>query len=238
MYKVWFSVTVTTVVLATCINSGSCQSCDDYSETVTDMCAQLSRDLEKALLQDEGNLFRMRRTFFHSPTAGPVLLKVIYHITYADNITKSAAAKELPYCFTISNMEQNPNSTATEIRQGNITYGWTSAGIYTVFHPGVLNMVQTPVAFSMMRAVRWIRQQSAIEVIGFIWTGDEVLPTLHLNLHITSLSCVPSQEQFEIVLMDLNALVKILCTCHSETICLPSACMYYNQSRDQSTSCE
>ena len=213
MYKLWFSVTLTVVVLTTCINSGSCQSCDDPSETVTDVCAQLSRDLKKSLLQDEGNLFRMRRAFFHSPTAGPVLLKVIYHITYGDNITKSAAAKELPYCFMISNIEQNPNSTVTEIKQSNVTYGWTSAGIYTVFHPGVLNMVQTPVAFSMMRAVRWILgQRSAIEVIGFTWIGDEELPTLHLNLHITSLSCFPSQDQFEFVLMDLNALVSSLCT--------------------------
>ena len=207
MNKVWL-----VIVLATSINSGSCQSCDHPSGIVTDMCAQLSKDLEKALLLDERNLFCMRTAFFHSPTAAPVLLKVVYHITYADNVTKSVAAKELPYCFMISDIETNPNSTVIEFKQSNVTYGWTSAGIYTVFHPGVLNMVQTPVAFSIIHALRWASLKGTAEVVGFIWTGEEELPTLHLNMHITSLSCVPSQDQFDFVLMDLNALVRSLCT--------------------------
>ena len=99
------------------------------------MCAQLSKDLEKALLLDERNLFCMRTAFFHSPTAAPVLLKVVYHITRCQ-CHQECGCKGITL---ISDIETNLNLTVIEFKQSNNTYGWASAGIYTVFHPGVLN---------------------------------------------------------------------------------------------------
>ena len=74
---------------------GNCRLCEDSSEAATAACARLSKDLERALLADEGNLFRMRKAFFYSPIASPVLLKVVYNITYRENFTE-----EVPCCFT------------------------------------------------------------------------------------------------------------------------------------------
>ena len=66
--------------------SGNGQLCENSSEAATtSACARLSKDLKNALLGDEGNLFRMRKAFFYSPTASPVLLKVVYNITYGEH---------------------------------------------------------------------------------------------------------------------------------------------------------
>ena len=42
----------------------------------------------------------------------------------------------------------------------------------------------------------------------FVWDPVNEVPTLHLNMHITSLSCIPSQDLFESVLTDFNTLVR------------------------------
>ena len=112
---------------ASSVTSVNCLSCDDPSDRSIGTCAQLSKDLERALLQDEGNLFRIRRAFFHSPTASLVLLKVVYNITYDENITVAVAADEVPHCSS-----PTLNSTI-ELKQRNITYGWSSSGVYTMF---------------------------------------------------------------------------------------------------------
>jgi predicted amidophosphoribosyltransferase len=67
---------------------GSCLACNDPFDSSSGTCAQLSKDLdpERALVQDEGNLFRLRSIFRQSPTAAPILLKVLYNVTFADDI--------------------------------------------------------------------------------------------------------------------------------------------------------
>jgi len=52
-------------------------------------CYRLFKTFESALIEREGNLYQMRKAFFYSPYAEPVLLKVVYHITYGDNVTLS-----------------------------------------------------------------------------------------------------------------------------------------------------
>ena len=118
--------------LATSIIPGSTLICDDPADLTTGVCGQLSKDIERALLKDEGNLFRIRRAFFHSPTASPVLLKMVYNMTYDENFTMAVISEEIPPCFS-----QHLNPTI-DLNQTNITLGWTSSGVYTLFHPAVL----------------------------------------------------------------------------------------------------
>ena len=67
----------------------------------TGTCVQLSKDLENALVQDEGNLFRLRRFFRHSPSVTPVLLRVQYNITFADNFTTAVDDEDVPFCSSV-----------------------------------------------------------------------------------------------------------------------------------------
>ena len=194
--KEWYALVV---VLVCSIDLGVCLVCGDPSEISTDTCTKILNDLERALLQDEGNLSRMRRAFFHSPTADPVLLKVVYNITYAKNITTE---KETPICSL-----STTNSTI-ELRPTSIIYGWTSSGVFTVFHPTILNMMQAQTPFVVLRIVHTTLHQRSPEADSFLWDGSDDLPTLHLNLHIASLSCVPSQDLFVSALMDFNTLVR------------------------------
>ena len=197
MFK-WYLLSV--ALIAT-ILTGSCLVCDDLVEVTTGTCAKLLKNLEKALLQDEGNLFRLRRAFFHSPTANPVLLKVVYNVSYAENITTAFADDEIQPCSA------SPANSSTELQQKNVTLGWTSTGVYVVFHPTVLNMIQAQLPFAILRIIHAIMQQQSPEADTFLWDGFYDLPTLHLNMHVVSLPCIPSQDLFELVLIDLNTLV-------------------------------
>ena len=193
--------------LATSILPGSSLNCDDPHDLTTGICGQLSKDLERALLRDEGNLFRIRRAFFHSPTASSVLLKVVYNVTYAENFTRLAVvSEEIPPCF--SQLLQT-ESTGIELNQTTVTMGWTSSGVYTMFHPAVLFVMQLQSPYAFLRVIHTtLTHQRSPEADTFLWDGSYDLPTLHLNLYITSMICVPSKEMFESVLMDFNTLVR------------------------------
>ena len=66
--------------------------CDNSEDVATaDACYQLDEQLQYALLQDKGNLHRLRKAFFYAPNAHPVLLRVIYNVTYAENASLQAA---------------------------------------------------------------------------------------------------------------------------------------------------
>ena len=130
--------------LATSIPPGSSPNCDDPDDLTTGICGQFSKDLERALVNDEGNQFHIRRAFFHSPTASLVLLKVVYNETYAENVTTAVASEEISACSNL-----NINSTIG-INQTTITLGWMSSGVYTIFHPAVLSVMQVQSLFALM----------------------------------------------------------------------------------------
>ena len=194
--------------LAASILPGSSLNCDDPHDLTTGICGQLSKDLERALLRDEGNLFRIRRAFFHSPTASTVLLKVVYNVTYTENLTRLAViSEEIPPCF--NQLLQTTDSTGIEFNQTTVTLGWTSSGVYTMFHPAVLFVMQLQSPYAFLRVIhKTLTHQRSPEADTFLWDGSYNLPTLHLNLHITSMICVPSKEMFETVLMDFSTLVR------------------------------
>lgn len=165
------------------------------------MHTRLLKEFEMALLKDDGNLLHMRRAFYYNPAATPVLLKVVYNVTYGDNLLSTPIKRAIPKCA---------NSTATSLIdfcQISYVYGWTSAGIFTVFHPIVLSMIQMQIPFIALKLVHLGLNQQTPEENTFHWYGFYDLPTLYLNIHITTLSCVPSQDMVEFILKDMTTLV-------------------------------
>ena len=209
---------------------------EDPCERNASECAILFKELEKALLQDETNKFQMRRAFFHSPTADPVLLRVIYNVFYAENIIATEENK-LYLCGHIPTVnekgemdganlensvaknqtkcENKQNSSISELlhnltKQHNYAYGWTSTGVYTVFHPMVLYMMQAQTPFLALKFVHnyILQDQRSLEANTFLWNGSSSdLPTLRLNLCMTKVLCTSTQAVFEKVLNEINTLV-------------------------------
>ena len=191
-----------TIVIFSLATLAGARSCADhvYSATSVNTCAdRLFKDLERVLRSDEGNLLNIRRTFFHSPAASPVLLKVIYNIIYEENFTMAVSSEEIPPCSSL--ILQNPT---IDLNQTEFIMGWTSSGVYTMFHPTVLSVMQVQTPFAFLRIIhRTLPDQRSPEADSFLWDGSYDLPTLHLNLRISTLSCVPSQEIFETMLKDI-----------------------------------
>lgn len=205
------------IVVISLFAEGSCLVCNDPNDLTSGTCAQLSKDLERALVRDEGNLFRLKRIFRHSPTAAPVLLKVLYNVTFAENFTEAVAVEEVPNCYS------STLNSSIELTQKTITLGWTSTGVYVVFHPTVLFMMQVQSPFALLRIFHLTLNQRSPEADSFLWDGSYDLPTVHMNLHITSMLCVPSDDLFESLLNEMNTLVR---TCHY--ICTLTKHLYQN----------
>ena len=96
--KAWYSIILILFVNILSTSRGFHLFPDDPCEKTTDECIKLFKKFEKALLQDDTNMYQMRRAFFHSPTADPVLLKVIYNVTCQKNITNAIADNTLHRC--------------------------------------------------------------------------------------------------------------------------------------------
>ena len=93
------SITLIVGFLLLLVLQGHALICDNSEDVViADACYKLDEQLQYALLQDKGNLHRLRKAFFYAPNAHPVLLRVIYNVTYAENATLRAA-----YCTDDTN---------------------------------------------------------------------------------------------------------------------------------------
>lgn len=188
--------------LASLLVSGHHIKCDDSDEVLADVCYKLYQQIEDALSEDKGNLYRLRKSFFYAPNASPVILRVIYNVTYSENVTNYA--KSLPYCTNATNI--------ISINKTRLVYGWTSSGVYTVFHPLTLNFMQIQLPFVLLKSFFHMFKyvdpvESGPEAETFLWDGSYELPTLYINLHLTSLPCLPSTDIFKSVLKDFNSLV-------------------------------
>ena len=182
-------------------------TCDGSDELLANICYNLYQQMEDALLDDKTNIYRLQKAFFYGPNANPVLIKVIYNISYSENVTEDAL-REPNYCTSDTNSSNQ--ITVNETRQ--VILGWTSSGVFTVFHPLTLNFMQIQIPFVIMKVMFEIFKkidpiESGPEAKTFLWDGGSELPTLHINLHITSLPCLPSAELFNSTLIDINALV-------------------------------
>ena len=181
-------------------------SIDDDGELATD-CYRLFKTFESALIEGEGNLYRMGKAFFYSPHADPVLLKVVYHITYADNITLGRDNFTLSYC---SGDDASSYLYLNNTNNTTMTYGWTSNGILTAIHPSLLNWMQMQLPLGVLRIVYYVfaaKFDIGPQAKAFLWDGSYDLSTLHINKHIESLPCLPSDQLYDAVLQDITALV-------------------------------
>ena len=185
---------------------------NDICEENVKECATLFNELQEALLKDDANKFQMRQAFFHSPAANPVLLRVIYNVTVTAEKVIRAENQYTEGGETASN-DSEKSCSAIELKQEGFTctYGWTSTGVYTVFHPMVLYMMQAQAPFVALKCVHYLLQeQRSLEANTFLWDGSSSdLPTLYLNLCITNsnLSCISSPDIFKAVLTKINTLV-------------------------------
>ena len=204
------------ILLVALVTSGHSLICDDPDDVNTGKCAQLSKELEKALVQDAGNLYRLRKVFFHSATATPVLLKVLYNVTFMDNFITAVDVEDIPNCSS-----STLNNSTIELEQTNITLGWTLSGVYAVFHPTVLSVMQVQSPFAIMRLFHFTLDQRSPEADSFLWDGSYDLPTVQLNLHNTSLTCVPSYDLLVSLLGKLNQLVRSLSVIYVYDIVIP-----------------
>jgi len=91
-----------------------------------------------------------------------------------------------------------------------LTYGWTCSGIFTAFHPSLLNWIQVQLPLEIPRQIQYQFYDSietGPQADAFLWDGSYDLPTLHINIHINSLPCLPSHQLYDAVLQDITALV-------------------------------
>ena len=194
--------------LLTSLISNGLSICDDSEEVLADVCYELYDRIRNTLLEDKGNFYHLRKAFFYSPNANPVLLRVIYNVSFADNVTE-LAQMEPNYCTSTSTVQENDTIT---LNNTQLILGWTSSGVFTVFHPLTINFMQIQLPFVLMRVMFSIFSkldptESGPEAKTFLWDGSYELPTLRINLHFTSLPCIPSFELFNSALMDFNSLV-------------------------------
>ena len=178
--------------------------CDDSDEVLADVCYKLFRQVEDALVQDKGNKYRLRKAFFYAPNANPVLMKVIYNVSFSENVTEDVQLQP-NYCTSDTDVISVNGTSFFE-------FGWTSSGVFTVFHPLTINFMQMQVPFALMKIMFNFFKlneptESGPEAQTFLWDGSYELPTLHINLHFTSLVCLPSVEHFTSILSDFNSLV-------------------------------
>ena len=198
MYKSLFIV----IFLVSLFTNGNC-ICDDSNDWENaHIWSELFSSLSQALTEDKGNQYRMKKAFYYAPNADPVLIQVNYNISYGDNVTEDL----LPYCGNnITN-----NETAISINQTQITRGWTSRGLYYIINPQTLNKMQMALPFAILRLINRLSDNRSPEVDAFLWDGSYDLPTLSINLFITSLPCIPSEDIFNSTLGDLTAYVSSL----------------------------
>ena len=173
----------------------------DNSHSDSNKCYEILQSLQEALYQDKGNLHQLRKAFFYAPNADPVLLRVKYNITFAENITEEM----LPYCISWEH--------AILLNHTEITVGWTSRGLYRWIEPLLLNRMQMALPFTILRIIHRLGYiESNPEMESFLWDGSYNLPTILINLHITSLPCIPSNEGLNSNVEDLTTFVSYTCT--------------------------
>lgn len=167
-------------------------------------CQKVFKVLEQSLIQDEANLYSLKKMFFYAANADPMLLIVKYNISFGENIIKDrppncdGAGRQMTMICTI---------------QTEVTHGWTPSGVYYVIGPLVLNKMQMPFPFMILRIIHSLCKNPAFnspELDSFLWDGSYDLPTVFLNLDITTLPCIPSATVFHSTLKELTAYVSAL----------------------------
>ena len=184
--------------------------CNDANALNAQTCDTFFRTFEAALLNNGSNLYKLRKRFLASP---PELVNVTYFLEYSsdDSCSELSNGASSSAC----RMERRQHCLA-EACDGSSTYlnrttgtvplqyGWTRIGVYTFFHPALLNLLQIQLPFAVMRLHAYVSDTP------FLWNGHNQLPSINLHLSVSTdnLMCIPSDSQVDGVMKSLTSLVK------------------------------
>ena len=195
----WFSALFDALlVLLVCTirahSAGGC-GCNNPGPANAPTCQILKNNFEEAVTSNVANLYSLRAIFFPSSAQRPELVNVTYRLQFTSPIT------DLPNCSCATNSTKRefiePGQTLT------VRYGWTIIGLYTLIHPALLNQIQFPLPFSVMRFV------SADSETPFLWNGHVSLPSVEvvLNIDTDNLTCLPDTQQVDEIMKMITSLV-------------------------------
>ena len=177
-------------------SAGGC-GCNNPDPANAPTCQIIKNNFEEALTTNEANLYSLRTIFFPSSAQRPELVNVTYRLQFTSPVTDA----DLPNCSCATNTTKRefiePGQTLT------VRYGWTIIGLYTLIHPALLNQIQFPLPFSIMRFV------SADSETPFLWNGHVSLPSVEvvLNIDTDNLTCLPDTQQVDEILKIITSLV-------------------------------
>ena len=158
-----------------------------YSPNIARVCFMLYKSLEQTLVNDELNLYNLRRVFFPNAKANPIVVTVAYNIRF-QNITD----KFCPGVRIVKNISRLDNS-ASHV-SANIT--WTSSAAFSVLHPAVIGWL-LPSSMYLYDPIR----------DNHLNHGRDNSADILLSLDVPFLSCIPSVNQVVDALNDLTTMV-------------------------------
>lgn len=187
--------------IATSSSNGDC-TCDDSNSIDAQVCENLFRLFENALLNNGSNLYKLRKLFLH--TSPPELVNVTYYLEFNNNGLSEECACSAGDNDSLMNQNRKLFSDSGKI---SFRYGWTTIGVYSLIHPALLNQLQVQLPFAIMRQV-------VAEGYPFLWNGYNQLSstTLHLYMANSNFTCLPYNSQVDGVMKALTSLVCIVYT--------------------------
>ena len=191
----WYSALLVLLVCTAHVNSAESCGCNNPDPASGRTCQILMSNFEIALTSNEANLYNLRKIIFPSGAERPELANVTYHLQF------TSPTADLQNCSCAA-----ANSTNREfIKPGQtltVRYGWTIVGLYTLIHPALLNQLQFPLPFSILRLV-------SADYVPFLWNGYSSLPSVEVELNIDTdnLTCLPDTQQVDETMKTITSLV-------------------------------
>ena len=196
----WYSALLVLLVCTAHACSAEDCGCNNPVPANARTCQILMRNFEKALTSNEANLYTLRTIFFPPGAERPELVNVTYRLQFASSATN------LPNCSC--GAATNTTNRRVFIEPGRtltVRYGWTIVGLYTLIHPALLNQLQFPLPFSIMRLV-------TADNVPFLWNGYHALPSaeVELNIDTGNLTCLPDTQQVDETMKTITSLVSCM----------------------------
>ena len=160
-------------------------------------CQILMRNFEKALTSNDCT---SANDLLPASAERPELVNVTYRLQFASSATN------LPNCSC--GAATNTTNRRVFIEPGRtltVRYVWTIVGLYTLIHPALLNQLQFPLPFSIMRLV-------TADNVPFLWNGYHALPSaeVELNIDTGNLTCLPDTQQVDETMKTITSLVSCM----------------------------
>ena len=193
------------------VERGSCHGgvCEDPDTANAQTCETLLGLFENSLLSNGSNLYKLRKLFYPSTVAPPELVNITYYLRLTTTADESSSSPlELPACPCPPGAAcLNRRFLNTSAELVTLRYGWTTAGIYTLVHPALLNQLQIQLPFALMRLISPDR-------VSFLWNGYNQLPStsVHLTISTDKFKCRPDLSQVDGAMKTLTSFVSMIIT--------------------------